>query len=217
MVVGAVRRFEDLQPGAWFYFYRHGAAGVALKVIDDIGMGLQPGPKYIVLDPEVGRLKSTNWSDETGVYEIPEPMVLPMPSHTSYQSENGAFFAGALIFGGENQYLAFAAGDFHGFADLKSGKIQVNPPESPRGWFNDWRLLQRGPDEFETILAVTAAHPRALKGMPSGVPAVRDDLPDDQNRRAERAREVVATPAVIMKKKKPGRVRGKPRKRASRA
>jgi hypothetical protein len=58
MTVGAVRRFENLHPGAWFYFYRHGAVGVAFKVIDNIGMGLQPGPKYIVLDPEVGRLKS---------------------------------------------------------------------------------------------------------------------------------------------------------------
>jgi hypothetical protein len=179
-------------------------------------MGLQPGPKYIVLDPEVGRLKSTNWSDEMGVYEIPEPIVFPMPAHTSYQSENAPFFAGALVFGGENQYLAFVAGDLHvGFADLKSGKIQVNAPESPRGWFNDWRLLQRGPNEFETILAVTAAHPRALKGMPSRVPDVRHDLPDDEGRRAEGAREAVRTPPVITKKKNPGRVRGK--KRASRA
>ena len=217
MVVGAVRRFENLRPGAWFYFHRHGAAGVALKVIDNIGMGLQPGPKYIVLDPEVGRLKSTNWPDEMGVYEIPEPVVLPMPAHASYQSENGAFFAGALVFGGENQYLAFAAGDFHGFADLKSGEIQVNPPESPRGWFNDWRLLQRGPNEFETILVVTAARPRALKGMTSGVPDVRDDLPDDEGRRAEGAREAVKTPPVTNKKKDHGRVRGKARKRALRA
>jgi hypothetical protein len=140
-----------------------------------------------------------------------------MPSHTSYQSENGAFFGGALVFGGENQYLAFAAGDFHGFADLKSGEIQVNPPESPRGWFNDWRLLQRGPNEFETILAVTAAHPRAFKGMSSGVPDVRDDPPDDRGGRAEGAREAARTPAVITKKKNPERVRGKARKRASRA
>ena len=34
MIIGAVRRFEDLQPGAWFYFNRLGEAGVALKVID---------------------------------------------------------------------------------------------------------------------------------------------------------------------------------------
>jgi hypothetical protein len=34
MITGAVRRFENLQPGAWFYFSRLGAAGVALKVID---------------------------------------------------------------------------------------------------------------------------------------------------------------------------------------
>ena len=34
----------------------------------------------------------------------------------------------------------------------------------------------RGPNEFETILAVTAVHPRALKGVPSGLPDVRDDL-----------------------------------------
>jgi hypothetical protein len=180
-------------------------------------MGLQPGPKYIVLDPEVGRLKSTNWPDEMGVYEIPDPVVLPMPAHTSYQSENGAFLAGALVFGGENQYLAFAAGDFHGFADLKSGEIQVNPPESPRGWFNDWRLLQRGPNEFETILVVTAARPRALKGITSGVPDVRDDIPDDEGRRVEGAREAVRTPAVITKKKDHGRVRGKSRKRGLRA
>jgi hypothetical protein len=91
MIKGAMRRFENLQPGAWFYFNRFGAAGVAFKVIDKIGMGLLPGPKYIVLDPEVGRLKSANWSDEMGVYEIPEPTVLPMPAHASYQSENAPF------------------------------------------------------------------------------------------------------------------------------
>jgi hypothetical protein len=140
-----------------------------------------------------------------------------MPAHTSYQSENGAFFAGALVFGGEKQYLAFAAGDFHGFADLKSGEIQVNPPESPRGWFNDWRLLQRGPNDFETILVVTAARPRALKGMTSGVSDVRDDLPDDEGRRVEGAREAVRTPPVITKKKDHGRVRGKSRKGGLRA
>jgi hypothetical protein len=74
----------------------------------------EPGAKYIVLDPEVGRLKSTNWVDEMGVYEIPEPMVLPMPSHASYQSENAPFLAGALVFGGETPYLAFAAGVLFG-------------------------------------------------------------------------------------------------------
>jgi hypothetical protein len=129
MITGAVRRFENLQPGAWFYFSRLGAAGVALKVIDKIGIGLPPGPKYIVLDPEVGRLKSTNWSDEMGVYEIPEPTALPMPEHASYQSENAPFFAGALVFGAETQYLAFVAGDFAGFTDLKSGEIKIILPK----------------------------------------------------------------------------------------
>jgi hypothetical protein len=160
MITGAVRRFDDLQPGAWFYFYRFGAEGVALKVMDKIGIGLSPGPKYIVLDPEVGRLKSSTWSDEMGVYEIPEPTVLPMPAHASYRSESEPFFAGALVFAGENQYLAFVAGENPAFADLKSGEVQISPPESPRGWFNNWRLLQRGPNEFEKILAVTAVNPR---------------------------------------------------------
>jgi len=96
-----------------------------------------------------------------GVYEIPEPTVFPMPTHASYQSENAPFLAGALGFGGEAQYLAFAAGDYAGFADLKSGETQIHPPETPRGWFNKWRLLQRGPYEFEEILAVDAADPLA--------------------------------------------------------
>jgi hypothetical protein len=212
MIIGAVRRFEDLQPGAWFYFSRHGEAGVALKVMDKIGIGLPPGPKYIVLDPEVGRLKSTNWSDEMGVYGIPEPTVLPMPAHASYQSEDAPFLAGALVFGGETRYLAFAAGDFAGFADLKSGEIQINPPERPRGWFNNWRLLQRGPNEFEKILAVTAANPGAPKGMPGGAPNDRGDLAGD--RRARDAREAVRTPPVTTKKKSPTRVRGKSGKRS---
>jgi hypothetical protein len=160
MITGAVRRFDDLQPGAWFYFNRLGAAGVALKVIDKIGVGLLPGPKYIVLDPEVGRLKSTNW-DDMGVYEIPGPTALPIPSHTSYQSEEEPFLPGALVFGGETQYLAFVAGDYAGFADLKSGEIQINPPDRPHGWFNSWRLLQRGPNELENILVVTTANPLA--------------------------------------------------------
>jgi hypothetical protein len=205
MIMGAVRRFEDLQPGAWFYFYRLGAAGVALKVIDKTGTGLLPGPKYIVLDPEVGRLKSSNWSDDMGVYEIPEPTVLPLPAHASYQSENAPFIAGALVFGGETQYLAFVAGDFAGFANLKSGEVQSNPPERPCGWFNNWYLLQRGPNEFEKILAVTAVNPRAPKGAPGRVPDDRGDL-GDHNR--------AATPSVTTKKKSPARVRGESGKRS---
>jgi hypothetical protein len=83
-----------------------------------------------------------------------------MPTHASYRSESEPFFAGALVFAGENQYLSFAAGDNSAFADLKSGEVQISPPESPRGWFNNWRLLQRGPNGFENILAVTAVNPR---------------------------------------------------------
>src|SRR5271155_4593564 len=85
-------------------------------------------------------------------------------------------------------------------------------PERPRGWFNNWRLLQRGPDEFEKILAVTAANPRAPKGMPGGAPNDRGDLADD--RRARDAREAVRTPPVTTKKKSPTRVRGKSGKRS---
>jgi hypothetical protein len=205
MIMGAVRRFEDLKLGAWFYFYRLGAAGVAIKVIDKIGTGLRPGPKYVVLDPEVGRLKSSTWSDDMGVYEIPEPIVVPIPAHASYQSENAPLLAGALVFGGEDQYIAFVAGDFAGFANLKSGEVQINPPERPCGWFNNWRLLQRGPNEFEKILVVTAVDPRAPKGTPGRAPDDRGDLGD--NNRAGDAREAVRTPSVTTKKKSPARVR----------
>jgi hypothetical protein len=197
MIMGAVRRFEDLQPGAWFYFYRLGAAGVALKVIDKIGTGLLPGPKYVVLDPEVGRLKSSNWSDDMGVYEIPEPTVLPIPAHANYQSENAPFLAGALVFGGETQYLAFVAGDFAGFANLKSGEVQINPPERPCGWFNNWCLLQRGPNEFEKILTVIAVNPRAPRGTPGKATDDRGDLGE-----------------VTTKKKSPARVRSESGKRS---
>jgi len=165
MSIGAVTNFEQVALGAWFIFSRQGEPGIAIKVA--LSVASEKRLQCVVVTRGAPPLmQASNWNDGS-VFVIAETLMLPLPGLEGFRSDFiKPILPGCLIFEDERPIMSFLLDHARvAFIDLRSGEVQPHSPKPPFGQFTTWRLLRRGPNDFEEMFQFSASDAEGRVGF----------------------------------------------------
>jgi hypothetical protein len=147
-----------LPAGTWFLFSENGESKLALSAVYEVSNKTQQ-QHCIVVAPGTPTIRPVRLTPNYGAFPLPEARAMPPANATAFHTGyDGEYEPGSLIVTPSNWGLAFAFREGGtGIVDLQSGRLVDQDMRPPFGWFSEWRLFQKGPNNFEEVFRFVKA------------------------------------------------------------